>query len=136
MAGDLMYSHAHYAAKPLPCSVPLASVLFGEVNSQPVSARKITFGRDALEDLSTATPHKAKPIPKPRAKKRTVFDRYAAVMSTRKWTSTTDIADALCATSAAVNKYLSANREKIHKRQDNSGKGYLIKYWKLKCDPA
>ena len=131
-----MTPYAHYAAKPLPCSVPLDAVLFGEVNRHPVSARKVTFGRDALEDLSTAIPHKAKPVPKPRAKNQTVFDKYAAVMSTRKWTSTTDIANALCATSAAVNKFLSANRERVNKRQDNSGKGYLINYWKLKCDPA
>ena len=127
-----MTPYAHYAAKPLPCSVPLAAVLFGEINRHPVSARKVTFGRDALEDLSTAIPHKAKPVPKPRAKNQTVFDKYAAVMSTRKWTSTTDIASALCATSAAVNKYLSAHREKLHKRQENTGKGFLVNYWKLK----
>ena len=135
-----MTPYAHYAAKPLPCPLMFSAVLEATFDPKPhsihPSARREPKVSDPIEDFSTATPYKVKPIPKPRAKNQTVFDKYAAVMSTRKWTSTTDIADALCATSAAVNKYLSANREKIHKRQDNSGKGYLINYWKLKCAPA
>ena len=43
MAGDLMETFAHYAAKPLPCSVPLAVVLYGAGNHQPVVSRKVTF---------------------------------------------------------------------------------------------
>ena len=127
-----METFAHYAAKPLPCSVPLAVVLYGGISHSSANARRVSFARDAIEDLSTATPHKDKPVPLPREKKPTVFDRYAVVMSTRKWTSTTEIADALCSTREAVNKFLSANREKLYKRQENSGKGYLINFWKLK----
>ena len=135
MAGDLMFAHAEYhSTYPL----PICGTIHGgawRITEPPKSAiRKVTFARDSIEDFSTAKRHQDRPKPAPTqtAKKPTVFDKYAAVLSKRKWTSSSEVADALCSSREAVNKYLSANREKLHKRQENSGKGFLVNYWKLK----
>lgn len=129
-----MIYHATEAARPLPCPVPLSVVLFGEINRNPVKARKVTFARDSIEDFSTAKRHHDRPktAPTQTAKKPPVFDKYAAVLSKRKWISSSEVADALCSSREAVNKFLSAHREKLHKRQENTGKGFLVNYWKLK----
>ena len=130
-----MFAHAEYHARnPL----PICGTIHGgawRITEPPKSAiRKVTFARDSIEDFSTAKRHQDRPKPAPTqtAKKPTVFDKYAAVLSKRKWTSSSEVADALCSSREAVNKYLSANREKLHKRQENSGKGFLVNYWKLK----
>ena len=127
--------YAEYLARnPL----PICGTIHGgawRITEPPKSAiRKVTFARDSIEDFSTAKRHQDRPKPAPTqtAKKPTVFDKYAAVLSKRKWTSSSEVADALCSSREAVNKYLSANREKLHKRQENSGKGFLVNYWKLK----
>ena len=127
--------HAEYhSTYPLPiCGTIHGGAL--QITEPPKSAiRKVTFARDSIEDFSTAKRHQDRPKPAPTqtAKKPTVFDKYAAVLSKRKWTSSSEVADALCSSREAVNKYLSANREKLHKRQENSGKGFLVNYWKLK----
>ena len=135
MAGDLMFAHAEYhSTYPLPICGTIHGGA-GRITEPPKSAiRKVTFARDSIEDFSTAKRHQDRPKPAPTqtAKKPTVFDKYAAVLSKRKWTSSSEVADALCSSREAVNKYLSANREKLHKRQENSGKGFLVNYWKLK----
>lgn len=136
MAGDLMFQpYAEYHARnPLPICGTIHGGA-GRITEPPKSAiRKVTFARDSIEDFSTAKRHQDRPKPAPTqtAKKPTVFDKYAAVLSKRKWTSSSEVADALCSSREAVNKYLSANREKLHKRQENSGKGFLVNYWKLK----
>ena len=130
-----MTPHAEYhSTYPL----PICGTIHGgawRITEPPKSAiRKVTFARDSIEDFSTAKRHQDRPKPAPTqtAKKPTVFDKYAAVLSKRKWTSSSEVADALCSSREAVNKYLSANREKLHKRQENSGKGFLVNYWKLK----
>ena len=130
-----MFAHAEYhSTYPL----PICGTIHGgawRITEPPKSAiRKVTFARDSIEDFSTAKRHQDRPKPAPTqtAKKPTVFDKYAAVLSKRKWTSSSEVADALCSSREAVNKYLSANREKLHKRQENSGKGFLVNYWKLK----
>ena len=127
--------YAEYLARnPL----PICGTIHGgawRITETPKSAiRKVTFARDSIEDFSTAKRHQDRPAPAPTqaAKKPPVFDKYAAVLSKRKWTSSSEVADALCSSREAVNKYLSANREKLHKRQENSGKGFLVNYWKLK----
>ena len=130
-----MFAHAEYhSTYPLPiCGTIHGGAL--QITEPPKSAiRKVTFARDSIEDFSTAKRHQDRPKPAPTqtAKKPTVFDKYAAVLSKRKWTSSSEVADALCSSREAVNKYLSANREKLHKRQENSGKGFLVNYWKLK----
>ena len=130
-----MFAHAEYHARnPLPICGTIHGGA-GRITEPPKSAiRKVTFARDSIEDFSTAKRHQDRPKPAPTqtAKKPTVFDKYAAVLSKRKWTSSSEVADALCSSREAVNKYLSANREKLHKRQENSGKGFLVNYWKLK----
>ena len=124
----------YHARNPL----PICGTIHGgawRITEPPKSAiRKVTFARDSIEDFSTAKRHQDRPKPAPTqtAKKPTVFDKYAAVLSKRKWTSSSEVADALCSSREAVNKYLSANREKLHKRQANTGKGFLVNYWKLK----
>ena len=124
----------YHARNPLPICGTIHGGA-GRITEPPKSAiRKVTFARDSIEDFSTAKRHQDRPKPAPTqtAKKPTVFDKYAAVLSKRKWTSSSEVADALCSSREAVNKYLSANREKLHKRQENSGKGFLVNYWKLK----
>lgn len=130
-----MFAHAEYhSTYPL----PICGTIHGgawRITEPPKSAiRKVTFARDSLEDFTAAGPYheRKKPITLPKEKKPPVFDKYAAVLSKRKWTSSSEVADALCSSREAVNKYLSANREKLHKRQENSGKGFLVNYWKLK----
>ena len=130
-----MFAHAEYhSTYPL----PICGTIHGgawRITETPKSAiRKVTFARDSIEDFSTAKRHqdRKKTAPTQTAKKPPVFDKYAAVLSKRKWTSSSEVADALCSSREAVNKYLSANREKLHKRQENSGKGFLVNYWKLK----
>ena len=135
MAGDLMFAHAEYhSTYPL----PICGTIHGgawRIAEPPKSAiRKVTFARDSIEDFSTAKRHQDRQAPAPTqaAKKPPVFDKYAAVMSKRKWTSSSEIAESLGYAREAVNKFLSANRGKLHKRQENSGKGFLVNYWKMK----
>ena len=136
MAGDLMFQpYAEYHARnPL----PICGTIHGgawRITETPKSAiRRVTFARDAIEDFSTAKRHQDRLAPSPTqaAKKPPVFDKYAAVLSKRKWISSSEVADALCSSREAVNKFLSAHRDKLHKRQENSGKGFLVNYWKLK----
>ena len=135
MAGDLMFAHAEYhSTYPL----PICGTIHGgawRISETPKSAiRKVTFARDSLEDFATAGPYheRKKPIALPKEKKPTVFDKYAAVLSKRKWTSSSEIAESLGYAREAVNKFLSAHRDKLHKRQANTGKGFLVNYWKLK----
>ena len=130
-----MFAHAEYhSTYPL----PICGTIHGgawRITEPPKSAiRKVTFARDSIEDFSTAKRHQDRLAPSPTqaAKKPPVFDKYAAVLSKRKWISSSEVADALCSSREAVNKFLSAHREKLHKRQENSGKGFLVNYWKLK----
>ena len=135
MAGDLMFAHAEYhSTYPLPICGTIHGGAWRIAETPKSAIRKVTFARDSIEDFSTAKRHQDRPKPAPTqtAKKPTVFDKYAAVLSKRKWTSSSEVADALCSSREAVNKYLRANREKLHKRQENSGKGFLVNYWKLK----
>jgi hypothetical protein len=135
MAGDLMFAHAEYhSTYPL----PICGTIHGgawRITEPPKSAiRKVTFARDSIEDFSTAKRHqdRKKTAPTQTAKKPPVFDKYAAVLSKRKWTSSSEIAESLGYAREAVNKFLSAHRDKLHKRQANTGKGFLVNYWKLK----
>lgn len=130
-----MFSHSEYnSAYPLPiCGTIHGGAL--RITETPKSAiRRVTFARDAIEDFSTAKRHQDRLAPSPTqaAKKPPVFDKYAAVLSKRKWTSSSEVAEALGYAREAVNKFLSAHRDKLHKRQENSGKGFLVNYWKLK----
>ena len=135
MAGDLMFAHAEYhSTYPL----PICGTIHGgawRITETPKSAiRRVTFARDAIEDFSTAKRHQDRLAPSPTqaAKKPPVFDKYAAVLSKRKWISSSEVAESLGYAREAVNKFLSAHRDKLHKRQENSGKGFLVNYWKLK----
>lgn len=135
MAGDLMETFAHYAAKPLPCSVPLAVVLYGAGNHQPVVSRKVTFARDDLEDFtdeSYVEKEKAKRAP---VQKRDSYERYVAVLSKQKWTSSREISRALHICVPSVNRYLHAYPEMFVKRQEGR-RGVITNFWSLKCDPA
>ena len=124
----------YHARNPLPICGTIHGGA-GRITEPPKSAiRKVTFARDSLEDFATAGPYheRKKPIAPPKEKKPTVFDKYAAVLSKRKWTSSSEVAESLGYAREAVNKFLSAHRDKLHKRQANTGKGFLVNYWKLK----
>ena len=130
-----MTPYAHYAAKPLPCSVPLAAVLFGEINRHPVSARKVTFACDELEDFtdeSYVEKEKAKRAP---VQKRDSYERYVAVLSKQKWTSSREISRALHICVPSVNRYLHSYEHLFVKRQEVK-RGVVTNLWSLKCDPA
>lgn len=135
MAGDLMYSHASEAAKPLPCSVPLDVVLYGAGNHQPVVSRKVTFACDELEDFtdeSYVEKEKAKRAP---VQKRDSYERYVAVLSKQKWTSSREISRALHICVPSVNRYLHSYEHLFVKRQEVK-RGVVTNLWSLKCDPA
>ncbi len=130
-----MFAHAEYhSTYPLPICGTFCGGAFRIVETPKSAIRKVTFARDSLEDFATAGPYneRKKPITPPKEKKLTVFDKYAAVLSKRKWTSSSEVAESLGYAREEVNKFLSAHRDKLHKRQENSGKGFLVNYWKLK----
>lgn len=130
-----MTPYAHYAAKPLPCSVPLAVVLYGAGNHQPVVSRKVTFACDELEDFtdeSYVEKEKAKRAP---AQKRDSYERYVAVLSKQKWTSSREISRALHICVPSVNRYLHSYEHLFVKRQEVK-RGVVTNLWSLKCDPA
>lgn len=135
MAGDLMTPYAHYAAQPLPCSVPLAVVLYGAGNHQPVVSRKVTFACDELEDFTDeiyVEKEKAKRAP---VQKRDSYERYVAVLSNQKWTSSREISRALHICVPSVNRYLHSYEHLFVKRQEVK-RGVVTNLWSLKCDPA
>lgn len=130
-----MYSHSTEAAKPLPCSVPLAVVLYGAWNHQPVVSRKVTFACDELEDFtdeSYIVKEKTKRAP---VQKRDSYERYVAVLSKQKWTSSREISRALHICVPSVNRYLHSYEHLFVKRQEVK-RGVVTNLWSLKCDPA
>ena len=130
-----MTPFAHYAAKPLPCSVPLAVVLYGAGNHQPVVSRKVTFACDELEDFTDeiyVEKEKAKRAP---VQKRDSYERYVAVLSKQKWTSSREISRALHICVPSVNRYLHSYEHLFVKRQEVK-RGVVTNLWSLKCDPA
>ena len=130
-----MICHASEAAKPLPCSVPLAVVLYGAGNHQPVVSRKVTFACDELEDFtdeSYVEKEKAKRAP---VQKRDSYERYVAVLSKQKWTSSREISRALHICVPSVNRYLHSYEHLFVKRQEVKH-GVVTNLWSLKCDPA
>ena len=130
-----MYSHSTEAAKPLPCSVLLAVVLYGAGNHQPVVSRKVTFACDELEDFtdeSYIVKEKTKRAP---VQKRDSYERYVAVLSNQKWTSSREISRALHICVPSVNRYLHSYEHLFVKRQEVK-RGVVTNLWSLKCDPA
>ena len=130
-----MICHATEAAKPLPCSVPLSAVLYGCVAAKPNGARKVTFARDDLEDFtdeSYVEKEKAKRAP---VQKRDSYERYVAVLSKQKWTSSREISRALHICVPSVNRYLHSYEHLFVKRQEVK-RGVVTNLWSLKCDPA
>lgn len=130
-----MFAHAEYhSTYPLPICGTICGGAWRIAETPKSAIRKVTFARDSIEDFSTAKRHqdRKKTAPTQTAKKPPVFDKYAAVLSKRKWTSSSEVAEALGYAREAVNKFLSAHRDKLHKRQANTGKGFLVNYWKLK----
>ena len=130
-----MYSHSTEAAKPLPCSVPLSVVLYGAANHQPVVSRKVTFACDELEDFtdeSYIVKEKTKRAP---VQKRDSYERYVAVLSKQKWTSSREISRALHICVPSVNRYLHSYEHLFVKRQEVK-RGVVTNLWSLKCDPA
>ena len=130
-----MTPYASIAARPMPCSVPLAVVLYGAVNHQPVVSRKVTFACDELEDFTDeiyVEKEKAKRAP---VQKRDSYERYVAVLSKQKWTSSREISRALHICVPSVNRYLHSYEHLFVKRQEVK-RGVVTNLWSLKCDPA
>ena len=135
MAGDLMTPYAHYAAQPLPCSVPLAVVLYGAGNHQPVVSRKVTFACDELEDFTDEIYVEKEKTKRAPVQKRDSYERYVAVLSNQKWTSSREISRALHICVPSVNRYLHSYEHLFVKRQEVK-RGVVTNLWSLKCDPA
>jgi hypothetical protein len=94
--------------------------------------RKVTFARDDLEDFtdeSYVEKEKAKRAP---VQKRDSYERYVAVLSKQKWTSSREISRALHICVPSVNRYLHSYEHLFVKRQEvkrgvvtNAVLGYL-----------
>ena len=126
-----MTPYAHYAAKPLPCSVPLYAVLYGCVAAKPKSARKVTFAADESEDF-TGEEYTARPKQKrPPVNKPDTLARYMAVLSKKEWTSSRDISRAMHVNVNSVNRYLSTYSEMFEKRQEMRRTG-LTNMWRIR----
>ena len=130
-----MTPYAHYAAKPLPCSVPLAVVLYGAGNHQPVVSRKVTFACDELEDFTDESYVEKEKAKRATVQKRDSYERYVAVLSKQKWTSSREISRALHICVPSVNRYLHSYEHLFVKRQEVK-RGVVTNLWSLKCDPA
>ena len=115
--------------------MPLAVVLYGAANHQPVVSRKVTFACDELEDFTDeiyVEKEKAKRAP---VQKRDSYERYVAVLSKQKWTSSREISRALHICVPSVNRYLHSYEHLFVKRQEVK-RGVVTNLWSLKCDPA
>ena len=130
-----METFAHYAAKPLHCSVPLAVVLYGAGNHQPVVSRKVTFACDELEDFTDESYVEKEKTKRASVQKRDSYERYVAVLSKQKWTSSREISRALHICVPSVNRYLHSYEHLFVKRQEVK-RGVVTNLWSLKCDPA
>jgi len=130
-----MTPYAHYAAKPLPCSVPLAVVLYGAGNHQPVVSRKVTFACDELEDFTDESYIVKEKTKRASVQKRDSYERYVAVLSKQKWTSSREISRALHICVPSVNRYLHSYEHLFVKRQEVK-RGVVTNLWSLKCAPA
>ena len=130
-----METFAHYAAKPLPCSVPLAVVLYGAANHQPVISRKVTCARSDLEDFTDESYVEKQKVKRASVQKRDSFERYAAILRKKKWTSSREISRALHICVPSVNRYLHSYEHLFVKRQEVK-RGVVTNLWSLKCDPA
>lgn len=131
-----MFAHAEYhSTYPL----PVCGTIFckqTELIEPPKSAvRKVTFARDDLEDFtdeSYVEKEKAKRAP---VQKRDSYERYVAVLSKQKWTSSREISRALHICVPSVNRYLHSYEHLFVKRQEVK-RGVVTNLWSLKCDPA
>ena len=136
MAGDLMFAHSEYsAAYPL----PVCGTIFGkqtELIEPPKSAvRKVTFARDDLEDFTDESYVEKEKTKRASVQKRDSYERYVAVLSKQKWTSSREISRALHICVPSVNRYLHSYEHLFVKRQEVK-RGVVTNLWSLKCDPA
>ena len=134
MAGDLMYSHASEAAKPLPCSVPFAVILGAtyapKIMQTTAAPRNINKATNALEDFSGEyTGKKPKRVYKTDAG---LTDRYRSVLSKDKFISTKVIAEELGIRYETVNIYLGSKWDLVEKIKRQNAKGHTVNYWILK----
>lgn len=136
-----MTPYAHYAAKPLPCSVPLAVIIGAtfdhEVKTSSAEPRLVQFHSDEDEDFASESYIAKAQERKNRApvQKPDTLARYVAVLRKQEWTSSRDISRALHVNVNAANRYLSTYKDMFEKRQEMRRTG-LSNLWKLKCDPA
>ena len=128
-----MTPFAHYAAKPLPCSVPLAVVLYGAGNHQPVVSRKVTFACDELEDFTDESYVEKQKVKRAAVQKPESLERYLSVLRKQKWTSSRDISRALHICVPSVNRYLHAYPDMFVKRQEGR-RGVITNFWSLRED--
>ena len=136
MAGDLMFAHAEYnSTYPL----PVCGTIFGkqtELIEPPKSAvRKVTFARDDLEDFTDESYVEKEKAKRASVQKRDSYERYVAVLSKQKWTSSREISRALHICVPSVNRYLHSYEHLFVKRQEVK-RGVVTNLWSLKCDPA
>lgn len=131
-----MFAHAEYhSTYPL----PVCGAIFGkqtELIEPPMSAvRKVTFARDDLEDFTDESYVEKEKTKRASVQKRDSYERYVAVLSKQKWTSSREISRALHICVPSVNRYLHSYEHLFVKRQEVK-RGVVTNLWSLKCDPA
>ena len=131
-----MFAHSEYsAAYPL----PVCGTIFGkqtELIEPPKSAvRKVTFARDDLEDFTDESYVEKEKTKRASVQKRDSYERYVAVLSKQKWTSSREISRAMHICVPSVNRYLHSYEHLFVKRQEVK-RGVVTNLWSLKCDPA
>lgn len=129
-----MKPYAHYAAKPMPCPVPLAAVLFPVVHPITVSGR---FEIQDMGEVRSYSPRRKQSNTKRRVRRVYVqavdpFERYREVLLTAPLVSAKAIADALGIRRETVNIYLGTKLELVEKVKHMNAKGHTVNYWKLK----
>ena len=139
MAGDLMTPYSAYAARPMPCSVPLAVILGAtfspKVMHTQAKPRPVTFACDDIEDFTDESYVEKQKVKRAAVQKPESLERYLSVLRKQKWTSSRDISRALHICVPSVNRYLHSYEHLFVKRQEVK-RGVVTNLWSLKCDPA
>ena len=134
-----MTPYASIAARPMPCSVPLSVILGAtfspEVKTTQAKPRKVSTATNEDEDFTDESYVEKQKVKRAPVQKRDSYERYVAVLSKQKWTSSREISRALHICVPSVNRYLHSYEHLFIKRQEVK-RGVVTNLWSLKCDPA
>ena len=129
-----MTPYASIAARPMPCSVPLAVILGAtfspKVKPTKAKPRPVTFACDDIEDFTDESYVEKQKIKRAAVQKPESLERYLSVLRKQKWTSSRDISRALHICVPSVNRYLHSYPDMFVKRQEGR-RGVITNFWSL-----